>query len=282
MMLIYFRIICQLISSIRFFGLVFGVWVMNLIDEDAPGHENHVHSWWDFVFDTAVLDRHLEQLKEGKKEHPSAPVLVDIFLSNRRKQLDGGHVGNAALLLKCAVEVVMRLGWSLEVIERELSDPDQARMLLREGGVGIDKHWSARYELRRYMGQTEETARILAWVQELENVAEARNERCRALFVAGLVDQAHAIAEPGSLWWLLTNGNVFEGKKEVQARPHKRPIESASMDVDELLAVDEIGLERFVQDALKRGELEEAKKATANLYDFLKAAEAKRASLKYK
>lgn len=267
---------------------------MNLIEEDAPGHENHVHTWWDFAFDGELLEKHLTKLQQsdGSWIHPSmsGPALVELFLSQVRRQREQGAHGNAELLLARAERVARALRWSLDDVEKALSsEPELARLLLARLEVNPPS-LLARFELRRFASlqqpqqQQEDVSRVLAWVAELENVPEARDERCKALFVAGMIEQAHKISEPSSDWWQLTNGNIFERKPPPLSsrRPHKRVAASEVVGEQAIVILDEMELEKKVHDALKRGELEEAKELSELLYQNLKAAEAKRASVKYK
>ena len=278
-----------------FLFVLFAVGKNLVVDVDAPGHEDHVHTWWDLVFDESLLSSHLSALQSGAKTHPSASVLAELFLSHRRRQIEAGQIANAALLLQCAVRVAAAMKWGLEEIESSL-ETEQARALLREiGGTTAanyndkdwkkngSEHWANRFEVRRYSGAADETGRVLQLVQELQHVPEATDECCRALFLAGNIEQAHARATPDSMWWRLTQGNVLLpptiGRKE---RPHKRVALATEGHDQKTEVLDEMELEKKVQNALKRGEIDEAKETAAILYEHLRATEAKRASLKYK
>ena len=61
---------------------------MNIVEEDAPGHEAHVHTWWDFAFDEQLLERHLAALVNKTNTHPSmsGAALVELFLAQSRRQ----------------------------------------------------------------------------------------------------------------------------------------------------------------------------------------------------
>ncbi len=253
-----------------------------IVDVDAEGHEHHVHTWWELVFDQGALERHLEALKAGRLHHPSGAALVEIFLSNRKKQLEGGHRGNAEALLRCAVRVAAALGWTLEEVEQQVPEAEWARALLGEGRVGEERKWAARFEVRHWAGQPEEQERALACVAELRGVPEARDECCRALFLAGLTAEANAAAEKGSAWDAVTRPNAL-GFENVAAatwkkseHKHKRPREEPGA-ADELLEegqmFDELAMEGKARDAFARGDAVEAKKIVGQLHLFLKSAD---------
>ncbi len=255
-----------------------------IVDEDAEGHELHVHTWWEFVFEPRALEKHLEALSGGTLSHPSGAALVEIFLSNRKKQLEGGHKGNAEALLQCAVRIATALKWSLEELERQVPEAEWARVLLGEGRMGESDKWAARFEVRRWAGQADEKEKVLQCVAQLEGVEEARDECCRALFVAGLTSEAHAIARKGSAWEKVSLPNAL-GFDNVAAatwvkstRPHKRPREEVQSGSGERReeAMDELAMEARARDAYARGETTEAKKIVAELYAWLRSAESRK------
>jgi hypothetical protein len=249
-----------------------------IVDVDADGHEDHVHTWWELVFDAQALERHLVALKSGRLHHPSGGSLVEVFLSNRKKQLEGGHRGNAEALLQCAVRVATELGWTLEEVEQHVPEAEWARTLLEEGRVGEASRWGARFRVRHWAGQAEERERVLACVAELKGVPEARDECCRALFVAGLTAEANAAAEKGSAWDLVTRPQAL-GFENVEAatwkrieREHKRPREEPDEQSESALVFDELAMEQKARDAYARGDTAEAKQIAAQLHLLLKTA----------
>lgn len=182
-----------------------------MIEEvDAEGFNDHVHSWWELVLEPSRLDDHLNQLRDGRRLHPSGSFLVDVFLDHARRQRDAGHGGNAKALEDCAVRVADVLQWDVEKAQKELSQ-DAWRELSKLKG------WEGRYFMRAWKGEEGGREDAMKAVERGEGEA---GERARVLYIAGRGEEAKK--QGGKQWQKAMGKNVK--KKEPPKKKGRRRV----------------------------------------------------------